>query len=35
MESKRKYIITLLTLGMVLFLINLGNRDLWEPDEPR
>ncbi len=36
MESKReKYLITLLALGMVLFFVNLGDRDPWEPDETR
>jgi 4-amino-4-deoxy-L-arabinose transferase-like glycosyltransferase len=35
MESKRKYLLGVLMAGTVLFLFNLGRRDLWEPDETR
>lgn len=35
MDVRKKYILTLLAVGMVLFLFNLGGRDLWEPDETR
>ncbi len=35
MGVRRKYVIVLLAVGMVLFIFNLGGRDLWEPDETR
>ena len=35
MDVRRKYIFAILAIGMVLFIFNLGGRDLWEPDETR
>ena len=35
MDVRRKCIFALLAIGMVLFIFNLGGRDLWEPDETR
>jgi 4-amino-4-deoxy-L-arabinose transferase-like glycosyltransferase len=35
MDMRRKYVFALLAIGTVLFLFNLGGRDLWEPDETR
>ncbi len=35
MDVRRKYIFTILAVGMLLFIFNLGGRDLWEPDETR
>ena len=35
MGAKRKYLFAVLAIGMVLFIFNLGGRDLWEPDETR
>jgi len=35
MDVRRRYVLGILTIGMVIFLFNLGGRDLWEPDETR
>jgi 4-amino-4-deoxy-L-arabinose transferase-like glycosyltransferase len=35
MEVRTKYLFLILVIGMLLFLFNLGERDLWEPDETR
>jgi 4-amino-4-deoxy-L-arabinose transferase-like glycosyltransferase len=35
MDVKRKYLFAILTIGSLVFLFNLGGRDLWEPDETR
>jgi 4-amino-4-deoxy-L-arabinose transferase-like glycosyltransferase len=35
MDMRKKYVFALLAIGMVLFIFNLGGRDLWEPDETR
>lgn len=35
MDVRRKYVIPLLAVGIGLFILNLGGRDLWEPDETR
>ncbi len=35
MDVRRKYVFTILAIGMALFIFNLGGRDLWEPDETR
>lgn len=35
METKRVFLLLLLLFGGVIFLFNLGQRDLWEPDETR
>jgi 4-amino-4-deoxy-L-arabinose transferase-like glycosyltransferase len=35
LETKRVYLLLILSLGGLVFLFNLGQRDLWEPDETR
>ena len=35
MDVRRKYVIALLAVGIGLFILNLGGRDLWESDETR
>jgi len=35
MDVRKKYVFAILAIGMVLFIFNLGRRDLWEPDETR
>ncbi len=35
MEVRTRYLSILLVIGTLLFLFNLGGRDLWEPDETR
>jgi 4-amino-4-deoxy-L-arabinose transferase-like glycosyltransferase len=35
MDVRRKYVFAILAIGMLLFVFNLGGRDLWEPDETR
>jgi 4-amino-4-deoxy-L-arabinose transferase-like glycosyltransferase len=35
MEVRTRYLFVILTVGTLLFLFNLGGRDLWEPDETR
>jgi 4-amino-4-deoxy-L-arabinose transferase-like glycosyltransferase len=35
LEARAKYLVLLVVLGAVIFLFNLGARDLWEPDETR
>jgi 4-amino-4-deoxy-L-arabinose transferase-like glycosyltransferase len=35
MEVRTKYLFIVLAVGTLLFLFNLGGRDLWEPDESR
>jgi 4-amino-4-deoxy-L-arabinose transferase-like glycosyltransferase len=35
MEIWTRYLFVILAIGMLLFLFNLGGRDLWEPDETR
>ena len=35
MEERTKYLLIILAVGTLLFLFNLGGRDLWEPDETR
>ncbi len=35
MSAKRKYVLLIIGIGIALFLLNLGARDLWEPDETR
>jgi len=35
MDVRKKYILALFAIGMLLFIFNLGGRDLWEPDETR
>ena len=35
MDLKKKYLLILVFLGGLVFLYNLGARDLWEPDETR
>jgi len=34
-EAKTRYLILLLIVGGIIFLFNIGGRDLWEPDETR
>ena len=35
MEVRTRYLFIILAVGTLLFLFNLGGRDLWEPDETR
>lgn len=35
METKTKYLLILLGIGILIFLFKIGFRDLWEPDETR
>lgn len=35
MEVRTRYLLILLAVGTLLFLFNLGGRELWEPDESR
>jgi 4-amino-4-deoxy-L-arabinose transferase-like glycosyltransferase len=35
MEIRTRYLFIILAIGTLLFLFNLGGRDLWEPDETR
>jgi len=35
METRTRYLLIILIVGSLLFLSNLGGRDLWEPDETR
>ena len=35
MEVRTRYLLIILAVGTLLFLFNLGGRDLWEPDESR
>jgi 4-amino-4-deoxy-L-arabinose transferase-like glycosyltransferase len=35
LETKTRYLLLILLIGGLLFLFNLGGRDLWEPDETR
>jgi 4-amino-4-deoxy-L-arabinose transferase-like glycosyltransferase len=35
MEVRKRYLFIILAIGNLLFLFNLGGRDLWEPDETR
>ncbi len=35
MEVRTRYLFIILGIGTLLFLFNLGGRDLWEPDETR
>ncbi|HUL23299.1 MAG TPA: glycosyltransferase family 39 protein [Thermodesulfobacteriota bacterium] len=35
MEVRTRYLFVILAVGTLLFLFNLGGRDLWEPDESR
>ena len=35
MEVRTRYLFIILAIGTLLFLFNLGGRDLWEPDETR
>jgi 4-amino-4-deoxy-L-arabinose transferase-like glycosyltransferase len=35
MDGRRRYAIVIIAIGMVIFLFNIGGRDLWEPDETR
>jgi 4-amino-4-deoxy-L-arabinose transferase-like glycosyltransferase len=35
MEVRTRYLFIILAVGTLLFLFNLGGRDLWEPDESR
>jgi 4-amino-4-deoxy-L-arabinose transferase-like glycosyltransferase len=34
-DVRRRYLLSLLALGFLIFFFNLGGRDLWEPDETR
>jgi 4-amino-4-deoxy-L-arabinose transferase-like glycosyltransferase len=35
LETRRTFLLLLLLVGGAIFLFNLGQRDLWEPDETR
>jgi 4-amino-4-deoxy-L-arabinose transferase-like glycosyltransferase len=35
MDLRRRYATIIIAIGMVIFLFNIGGRDLWEPDETR
>jgi 4-amino-4-deoxy-L-arabinose transferase-like glycosyltransferase len=35
MNVRKKYISALLVIGTLVFFLNLGGRDLWDPDETR